>query len=42
MAFNEASINGQSILSFTNHDFRNMKPDIEYVRINFKLFKKIS
>ena len=31
-AFDEAQKNGQSILSFTNHDFRNMNPDIEYVR----------
>jgi len=32
LAFDEAGQHGASILSFTNHDFRNMAPDIEHVR----------
>lgn len=31
-AFEEAVAGKSCILSFTNHDFRDMKPDIEYVR----------
>lgn len=39
-AFAEASKYGASILSFTNHDFRDMKPDIERARDLIKSCQK--
>ena len=38
-AFHEASVGKPVILSFNHHDFRDMRPDVRYVR---KLIKEVS
>jgi hypothetical protein len=40
-ALREAEIEGMSILSFVNHDWRDIRPDIEYVRNLLSECKKI-